>query len=265
MKTKSARCAACAAVALCLTAGLARAEGSVGLAVGAVPDYIGSDDFTAAPFPSFTFPVGRVEVRNNGLGVEVNLGARGVVTGWGPILRYDLGRNDGDKVDDPVVALTAPVKGSLEIGGFVETAFPLGQSANPTLLTARLSVVQGLDGWHEGLLAEASVGVLRTAGDWTLGATVNVAATDGDYADAYFSVSAADAAASGLATYDAAGGVRDVGVSLFASYAVNDRWSLDLLAGYSELVGDAADSPLVRERGDKGQPFIAVGATWRFD
>lgn len=252
-------------MALGLLAPLAHAEGSIGLALGAAPDYVGSDDFTAVPFPSFTFNFGKVEVRSNGLGVEVNLGGRGVLTGWGPILRYDLGRNDGDRVDDSVVALTAPVKGSLELGGFIEAAFPLGQSTNPTLLTARLSVVQGLDGGHAGVLAEASVDVLRTTGDWTLGASVNVTATDGDYADAYFSVSASDAAATGLARYDAAGGVRDVGVSVFASYALNDRWSLDLLAGYSELVGDAADSPLVRDRGDKGQPFLALGATWRFN
>ncbi len=234
----------------------------LGFALGLAPEYPGSDKVLAAPFPSFGYTRGKLDIESNGLGVQVNLApvfAASEAFSFGPILRYDLGRNDVTRVEDAVVRRLAKVRGSVEVGAFVAAAVPVGAS----VLTAKFSVVRGLDGGHEGLVAEAALGVVRQAGDWTFGAGLAATAVSGDYADAYFGVTAADAARSGLAAYDPAGGIRDAGVTVFASYAVSERLSVDAIAGYSRLVGDAAQSPLVKERGSAGQPLVAVGATWR--
>ena len=246
-------------------------DARVGLGLGFAPDYRGSDDLVVVPLPSFSFSLGKIPIKNNQLGLEVNIRpgfaepAGGDILAYGPILRYDLGRNDGSKVDDPIVALTTPVKSSFELGGFVEATVPLGASGGaPTLLTARLSVVQGLNGGHEGALAEASIGVVKPLGRWTIGAGLGTSAASDGYTRAYFGVSPGDAAKTGLAAYQPSGGFLDVGVSLFASYDVTDHWSVDALAGYTILLGDAADSPLVKDRGRAEQPFAGLGLTYRF-
>lgn len=164
------------------------------------------------------------------------------------------------------MALMAPVKASFEAGAFVDTTVPIQSNGGgePTLVLARLSVVQGLDGGHEGILAEAALGVLKPLGKWTIGGGVTLAAGDGDYTNAFFGVSAADAAVTGLSPYAAGGGLRDAGVAVFTSYAVNDRLSVDLTTSYNKLLGDAADSPVVVERGTADQVFAAIGLTWQF-
>ncbi len=246
-------------------------QGRVGLGLGAAPDYLGSDDLVATPLPSFAFSLGRLNVQNNLLGVEIDIRpgfqappSTAAIIAYGPIIRQDLGRNDGSKVEDPVVALTTPVKSTLELGGFFEATFPLAAGGDaPTLLTARVSVVQAVEN-HEGATLDLSVGVVRPIGRWTLGGGIAATIADGDYTRAYFNVSAADAAKTGLAPYESAGGLLDVGLSLFASYAVNDHWSVDALAGYTVVVGDAADSPIVAERGRAEQPFAGLGVSYRF-
>lgn len=263
------------ATALCLPAAMALAEDdkfpmvNLGAAIGVAPDYLGSDDTEVAPLFALSVTTERFTFRNNGQGLEVDLsrafGSGPGFIGWGPILRYDGGRNDSDKVEDAVVSRMAPVEAAFEAGGFVEATLPLaGTGTEPLLVTARLSVVQGLDGGHEGLLAEAQLGVVKPLGRWSVGGGITLAAADGDYTNAYFGVSAADAAVTGLDAYQAGGGLRDAGLAAFASYAVNDRLSVDLSAGYSKLLGDAADSPVVVDRGQAGQAFVGLGVTWQF-
>jgi MipA family protein len=43
-----------------------------------------------------------------------------------------------------------------------------------------------------------------------------------------------------------------------ASYKWDEPWSAQLIGSYTRLVGNAADSPIVDERGSAGQTFIGV-------
>jgi MipA family protein len=266
MRFTTTGCAFCAAgLVLSATAPMVQAETTVGLAAISVPDYIGSDVRIVAPVPSFSFDLGKVSIKSNGLGVEANvaglLGSTGPLS-YGPILRYDTGRNDGSKVDDPVVALTKAVKAAPEVGGFVELALPLGESG--LLGQARVSVVKGLGNGHQGTLVESSLGLGGRSGSWSYGGQITAAWGSDSYQNAYFGVSAADSAATGLAAYTADGGLRDTGISTFVSYAVNDRFSVDLVAGFSRLASDAADSPLVAQRGKREQTFVGLGVSYAF-
>jgi outer membrane protein len=246
-------------------------EGRVGLGVGMAPDYLGSDDMVAIPLPSFAFSIGEIPIQNNLLGVEIDIRPgfpappRGqAVFAYGPILRYDSGRNDGTTVEDPVVALTTPVPGTPEIGGFLEATLPLARGeGGPVLLTARLAILQATQS-HEGGTADLSVGLVRPMGRWTLGGGVAATWADGDYTQAFFDVSAVDAAATGLPAYTASGGLLTAGGSLFLAYALTEAWSVNLLTGYTLVTGSAADSPLVTDRGQPQQVFAGLGLNFRF-
>jgi outer membrane protein len=74
-----------------------------------------------------------------------------------------------------------------------------------------------------------------------------------NYRDEYFGVRASDALASGLPVYQPGAGMRDVRGWATALFHLSPQWHLSAGVMYSRLVGDAADSPLVAERGSKNQ------------
>ena len=73
-----------------------------------------------------------------------------------------------------------------------------------------------------------------------------------------------DASRSGLDTYDAHSGFKNVGVSASLTYALTPHWSLTGLASYERLLGDAADSPVVDDRGSENQVVGAALVNYRF-
>jgi outer membrane scaffolding protein for murein synthesis (MipA/OmpV family) len=85
------------------------------------------------------------------------------------------------------------------------------------------------------------------------------------YFDAYYGVSASEARASGLAPYSPGGGVESVGLGGAITWNVTDRLTASTFAEYKRLLGPAADSSLVKQRGDRNQWLLGVSSTYRFD
>jgi outer membrane protein len=81
----------------------------------------------------------------------------------------------------------------------------------------------------------------------------------------YFSITPAQSAASGLAVYDAGGGLRSFGAGAQARYAWTPRWAGHMFFEYERLAGDAANSPLVTQRGSRDQIQVGIGTTYAFD
>ena len=70
---------------------------------------------------------------------------------------------------------------------------------------------------------------------------------------AHQAVNAAQAARSGLPVYRAESGLKDVGAGLNLSYMLGRNWMVTAVGGYSRLMGDAADAPLVVRYGSLDQ------------
>jgi outer membrane scaffolding protein for murein synthesis (MipA/OmpV family) len=81
---------------------------------------------------------------------------------------------------------------------------------------------------------------------------------DEDYMESYFGINAVDSANSGLSTFDADEGFKDVGLNVTATYQPWQHWGVMGLLSYKRLLGDAEDSPVVDEQGDENQ--YAAGA-----
>ena len=58
--------------------------------------------------------------------------------------------------------------------------------------------------------------------------------------------------------------LRDAGVTAIVDVAVSQSWSVTGVAGYSRLLGDYADSPIVSERGSEDQFFFGLALGRRF-
>ncbi len=80
----------------------------------------------------------------------------------------------------------------------------------------------------------------------------------------YFGVSEAGSVRSGLATYTAEGGLKDIGVQATMTYQLTDRWGLVGRASYTRLLGDAANSPIVQGEGSADQFRGGVGLSFKF-
>lgn len=72
---------------------------------------------------------------------------------------------------------------------------------------------------------------------------------DGDYMEGYFGVNPVQSAASGYARYDAESGFKSVDFVFGVIYPIAENWVVNARGGYSRLLGDAADSPIVRDDG----------------
>jgi MipA family protein len=235
----------------------------MGLGVGTTPDYVGSDDYRVIPLPSFELSYAGYALRSSRLGVEADLvGITGLDAG--PIIRYDLGRSD---VNDSVVALLPEVDGSVELGGFVGAGAPLSVIGfdSSSIVAGRIEYLQGLGGGHEGATAAGSLSLISPVTDsLTLIGSLSTTYMSADYANSYFDVSAPGSAASGLPVFDAGAGFRDLGVTFVANYELNENWSLNGIGSFTRLIGDAAASPIVSERGSSNQFLGGLGFSYTF-
>ncbi len=96
--------------------------------------------------------------------------------------------------------------------------------------------------------------------------TFNVSLTyaDDDYMGTFFGIDSGNAASSGLRMFDAEAGIKDLEVSVALLTRVSKRWNIAYTLGYKELLGDAADSPVVDDEGSPGRVFgvIIVSTTF---
>jgi|AntAceMinimDraft_12_1070368.scaffolds.fasta_scaffold25288_2 outer membrane scaffolding protein for murein synthesis (MipA/OmpV family) len=225
----------------------------IGLGVALVPDYDGSADYQAIPTLNGRLSFGNLDLDFRGLNVRSNL-LSGPISA-GPVLNYRGGRSDD--VENAQVAALPEIDAAVEIGAFV--SLPL--NGNYSLSGEILGDVSDA---HGGFLGTVSANYQRLISERiAIFASASVSLMDDNFAQTYYGVTGAGAAASGLSAYNAGGGLRDIGILMGANYNISARTSLTGAVGYSELLGNAADSPLVAV-GDSGQMFVNVGLSFSF-
>jgi outer membrane protein len=223
--------------------------------VGSTSDYEGADEVKALPIAGFNYETPKFSFRSSGLALEADM-IPGPQFQVGPMIDYRFAR-DSD-VRDNRVALLPEVDAAVEVGVYAATGVPLNRIGvnDPTILTVRTSFAHDVADGHEGYQVRGIVGAIRPLTE-NLKGILNLSTTyaSGNYMNAYFDVSAASAAASGLTAFDADAGFKEVGLTGILAYQFTDNWSGSLIAGYKRLLGDAADSSVVDEAGSANQFF----------
>jgi len=229
----------------------------VGIAVGMVPDYAGSDDYTAGIGPSGFL---RWDDTNRFVKLVATELSVNVINdknwNFGPVINYRFGRSD---VEDVVVKLMDDIDGTVEGGVFAGWT-----NVNKVDPRYRVSVSGQITGdigsVHKGMLGTLSARYWAPVARplvLSIGASATYASDD--YNATYYGVSAKDASQSGLSTFVADGGMRDFKISPMAIFSLNPNWHLGVGAVFSHLMGDAADSPVVKDRGDENQFYVGGG------
>lgn len=241
----------------------------IGVAVGA--SYEGSDDYTISPLPVVLGSFGGIDFQPRGPGIAFDLipdqeGAK-VDFIFGPVVRARFDRQNSIK--DPVVRSLGKLDVAVEVGPFA------GIQVNRVLspydsLTAQVDVRWDVAGAHDGMVVFPSLTYFTPLSRGVVTSlSVNGEYVDDDYADYYFSISPAGSAASGLPTFTATSGWKNVGATVLTGVdldgdVTNGGFSLIFLGSYSRMLGDPKRSPVTSIRGSANQFFGAIGVGYTF-
>lgn len=225
----------------------------VGLGAQLTPEFIGSDDVDLGPLWDVDVARGDnpfpFETPDDAF--SIRLFSEGGFTA-GPAANVEWKRKESD-----VGAPVGKVKTTVEVGGFAE--YQLGET-----IRLRADLRQGLGG-HEGLVGSIGADRIWRDGDrYVFSIGPRVLFSNGRYQRAYFGVDNAAALASGLPAYRPDGGVYAVAATSGLSYQFNSRFGAFGYARYERLVGDAADSPIVRALGSRNQLSGGIGLSYTF-
>lgn len=220
------------------------------------PSYEGAKDFMFKAAPTISIgkagPSAKFSSRNDNASFGlVDTGVfRAGVTG-----KLIWGRDDGDSDD---LRGLDDVKFGGELGGFAEV-YPTEN------VRIRGEVRRGIRS-HNGYIADVAVDAFTDVTPYMrLSGGPRLSLASQDYMDTYFGVSAREAGKSGLRKYSPDGGVKSVGAGAALTWQVTEKIESSVFAEYSRLLGPAADSSLVKERGSANQVTVGISASYRFD
>jgi outer membrane scaffolding protein for murein synthesis (MipA/OmpV family) len=228
---------------------------TVGAGIAIVPDYEGSDYYEAAPLLHFrmAWENGRY-LDFTGNRVKFNIMKAGNLS-IGPMVRVRAKRDDD--VEDTQVSRMKEVDTAVELGGFV--AYNLWEN-----FEIGANLVQDVADGHDGYLVGLHVGYKIHKENMMIGLKAFTTYVNNDYMEAYFSVNFYNIGSAQLRPYDADDGFKDVGVTCVISYQINESWGATGVLGFTRLIGDAKDSPVVDDRGDANQLLGGIMGTYRF-
>lgn len=229
------------------------------LGAGAIyaPDYEGSKDNEVMPFPYLS--VGYKDIAYlRGPEVGMNIirikPAGDVKISLGPVARY---RRDRSEKRNRALAGLGKVDMAIEVGGAARL------DVGPAWV--ELSVTKDVAGGHDGVVGTATGGAdFDLSDDLSLSLSGTTSWVDNDYMRTYFGVTQTQAARSGLPVYAAGKGIKDAGANIGLTYRLTDHWMIAATGGYTRLLNDAKDAPLVRLRGSPDQWQGGLFVAYRF-
>ena len=151
-----------------------------------------------------------------------------------------------------------PVRFGAEIGGFAEI-YPTDW------LRVRGEIRHGVRS-HSGVVADVAVDAfLDVTPSVRMSGGPRLSFASADYLESYYGVNATELAKSGLSEYHPDGGVKSIGIGGAYDWKATEKLTTSVFSEYSRLLGSAADSSLVKERGSPNQFTFGVSAAYRFD
>lgn len=242
---------------------------TLGLGGAIIPDYEGSDDYRIIPAAAIRGRVAGMSFSSRGTYLYLDVVPRGsgkLDFDLGPIAGVRLNRTG--KIKDDVVDRLPERNKAIELGAFAGVT--LHGLTNPyDALSFRVDYVKGFGNAHDSSIVTPTIDfgtpLSRTlyvgtslSGDWV----------GGGYADYYYSIDLDDSIDSGLPTYNAKGGFKGWKASLLANQSLTGDLTHGLslfgTGAYGHLSNRVGDSPIVDDRGSRGQWMGALGLayTW---
>ena len=248
----------------------AAAEGdrvTIGFGLGAAPDYEGSNDYRLQPGGILQGKVSGIEFQMRGLNLYTDFvpdpkgGKTRLVLG--PVVQVRLDRT-GD-ISDPRVAALGDRKTAVELGVTAGIG-KRGVLIPPASLNFDVTYLHDVAGAHRSYVLTPALSLSSPTSRRSF-ARLGVSAdfVGQGYARTYFDV----APGGSLPAYATrGGGLKSISSSLLYTHDLGGDprkgWALFALGSYKRLLGQFADSPVVRDAGSAGQAFAVAGVAYGF-
>ncbi|MFV3130734.1 MipA/OmpV family protein [Niveispirillum sp. KHB5.9] len=235
----------------------------IGALALAMPKYEGGDRYKLRPLPvvKITYD-NQFFLSHHGLGI--NLTPHSEVLEVNVAVGYDGGRGSGK---------AAALTGYRSIGDTAVGRLMVDYRIGAVKLHADIATDLLGDG-HGGTQATIGINCLSSPyGDATLVVGPSLTWASGGYMHSFFSTTPDrlnDAARTGQVVpgsrigFDAGSGLKNAGLSAILIHPLGDSWSLIGHAGYARMLGDAADSPFVKDNGSRDQFSGGLGLSYTF-
>lgn len=233
-----------------------------GIGIGAAPDYSGSDDYTWVAAPAAQYKFGET---NRSISLWGPFGSANLIDSpkWsaGPTLSLRFGRQD---VEDEVVKRMSEVDHTGEAGAYV-AYMHINTEGIPWIARVATGVQWDVRDVYDGAYAWASGQFfVPLREDIFVGLGGGVGGGSTSFVNAYYAVTPQDALASGLPSFRGSSGVTNYYVWPAIIWRFHPNWLAGVGGMYQRLIGDAADSPIVRDRGSASQWFGGAGLAYLF-
>ncbi|MBT3513759.1 MAG: MipA/OmpV family protein [Nitrospina sp.] len=217
------------------------------------PDYEGSDDVKVQGFPFFDVSWRNRFFLNFQQGLGMNI-IRNKNLIFGTSVGYYGSREEGDN---------EALRGLGDIDGGVDGRLFVFVPVGPISFTSMYR--RDLSGNHDGAIL--SVGALYFKPVTkklriNLQGRLNYASEK--FMNTYFDINLSQASRSKMTAYDADAGIKDISGFNILIYSFTRHWNVVSFMGFSRLLGDAANSPIVKERGTANQFRFGLGFSYRF-
>ena len=223
-------------------------EWKVNLGAGAfyAPEGTGSEDYKVFPLPLVDAEFRDTFFFSTARGFGVNLARRQNLKA-GFRITIDYGR---DASASPRTKTLKDVDPAPEAGAFLENY--VGS------YRFKLDIRQALGG-HDGMVGGFDIArASRMADDIILLIGGKVTAADATYMDSYYGVPRSNRT---LKAHSPSSGLHDVAVYLAMVYQIDRNWYFSYDVRYSQLLGDAASSPVTEK---SGQGYLGLTVGYRF-
>lgn len=233
---------------------------SLGLGVTASEQSFGQG-WRALPAPrvSIDYEGYRLATRGPGLAADLVPSQR---LNLGPLVRYSGGRESRELPERYRQQPDIPV--SAEVGITLGSGIPwevIGVPL-PGILTASADLVTSLPGGHETTVFAPSLGwVGSVTPQLTLIGSLGSQWGTEAHMNTFFGVKATPD--TGVEGFRPGAGLKDLSLSVIASYQHTQQWSTLWLTSISQYQGDAARSPLVRDTGALNRVFLVWGVSYK--
>lgn len=240
---------------------------TIGVGLGAAPDYEGSDDYKLQPGGIFQGRVSGIEFQMRGLNLYADVipdtPASSTRFALGPVVQVRPERNGA--VRDARVAALGTRRTAVELGGTAGVGFR-GVLITPASLNLDVTVLHDVAGAHRSTVITPSVSLSSPVSRRSF-ARIGLSAdhVGRGFAQTYFAVPPG----STLAAYDpGGGGWKSLGASLLYTHDLggDPRKGLGAFAlvNGKRMLGRFAASPVVRDAGSASQVFAVAGLSYTF-
>ena len=217
------------------------------------PDYEGSDDIGVQGLPFLDISWRNRFFVNFQQGLGVNIIRNKNLT-FGTSIGYYGSRKEDDN---------EALRGLGNVNGGIDGRLFLLVPVGPISLTSMFR--HDLSGNHDGAIF--SVGALYFK-PLTPKLRVNLQGqlnfASEKFMNTYFDINLSQASRSSMAIYDADAGIKDISAFKILIYSFTRHWNVVSFMGFSRLLGDAANSPIVEVKGTANQFRFGLGFSYRF-